>query len=208
MTFFLIKVLISKKYVLFWATIVKKAGAILLIILFLFNFFGYRFAFNYLQKQSDVQLQASLDNNNYNEADLLTIKVPLSLPYLNSQDDFERVNGEITIDGKIYKYVKRKISEGNLVLLCLPDYNKMRIESEKSDYFKYANDLAQNNNSKKSDNSKSGFFKNLLSEYNASITEISFLAHVTIRSHSFSCYNSSLPSFPASTPEQPPETTI
>ncbi|HLL41614.1 MAG TPA: hypothetical protein VK369_00680, partial [Segetibacter sp.] len=117
----------------------KKFSAIFLIALFLFNLFGYRILFNYEQQQSDVRLEASLDKQEYNDADLVTIKVPLSLPYVNNQQNFERVDGEITVNGKILKYVKRKITDGNLILLCLPNDNKMRIESAKDEFFKYAN---------------------------------------------------------------------
>lgn len=167
--------------------------------------FGYRWVFNYLQQQSDKRLEASLDRNEYNEADLITITVPISLPYINNQQDFERVDGEITVEGKIYKYVKRKIADGNLVLLCLPDYNKMKIESAKDDFFKYANDLAQNNQSKKSDNSKSGVFKNLVSEFvefTSYFTPACFpVKHIHTNCMQPNFYASS----PHTTPEQPPE---
>ncbi|MCW3079921.1 hypothetical protein [Segetibacter sp.] len=183
----------------------KQPGAILLIAIFLFNLFGYRLVFNYAQQQSDVRLEASFDKNDFEEADLIAIKVPLSLPYLNDQQNFERIDGEITVKGKIYKYVKRKITNGNLVLLCLPDHNKMSIESAKHNFFKNANDIAQNDNSKKSNNSK-GFFKNLTSDYDY---------HITAATRPFSALSDSLyylspqlnylPSSPHSSPEQPPE---
>ena len=133
----------------------KKFAAILLLALFLFNIIGYRIILFYAQRQSDVQLEASLDKDLYDDADLVTITVPLSLPYLNNQSQFERVDGEINFNGKIYKYVKRKVTEGNLVLLCLPDYNKMRLQSEANASYKNISDVATNSNSKKSSDSKS-----------------------------------------------------
>ncbi len=142
----------------------KKLAAILLLLLFLFNLVGYRLWFSYAQQQADIQLESSLDNNQYNDADLITIKVPLSMPYQTVQSSFERVNGEINFNGKTYKYVKRRIVDGEMVLLCLPDQHKMRIESAKTDFFKNTADI-QNNSSKKSDNTKTSVFKNLVSEY-------------------------------------------
>jgi hypothetical protein len=118
-----------------------------------------------MQKQSDNQLLISLDKQDYNEADLVTIKVPLSLPYMNVQQSFDRIDGEINYKGKILKYVKRKIEDGYLILKCLPDQNKMEIESAKEEFFKYANDLVQNNYSKKPTSTKPKAFKNLLVEY-------------------------------------------
>lgn len=183
----------------------KRLSAILLITIFLFNLFGYRLLFNYAQQQSDVRLEASLDNNEFNESELVTIKVPLSLPYLNNQENFERVDGEIKVNGKIYKYVKRRITDGNLVLLCLPDHDKMRIESAKEEFFKYANDLVQNNHSKKSGNSKAGNFKNPVSDYDNFTSEFTTTCSVANILYAFSRQLNHLPSSPHCSPEQPPE---
>ncbi|MDB5249930.1 MAG: hypothetical protein JWQ40_4324 [Segetibacter sp.] len=161
--------------------------------------------FDYAKQQSDVRLEASLDKNEYDESELVTIKIPITLPYQNNWDDFERVDGEFTVDGKIYKYVKRKIADGHLVLLCLPDHNKMRLESAKTEFFKYANDLVQNHNSKKSDNSKSGVFKNLWSEYDSNtmvFTAANFNSEII---HAVAGSVNLFPSSPHSSPEQPPE---
>lgn len=183
----------------------KKVSAILLIALFLFNLFGYRILFHYEQRQSDARLETSLDKQNYNDADLITIKVPLSLPYVDNQQNFERVDGEITVNGKILKYVKRKIIDGNLILMCLPDHNKMQIESAKNDFFKFANDLVQNNQSKKSGSSKSGLFKNLVTE--CCIISADYAPAfqiVQLAYNNTSCLNY-LPSSYCTLPEQPPE---
>jgi hypothetical protein len=169
------------------------------------NFIGYRIVYNYAQQHADIQLEAALDRNIYNESDLITIKVPLSLPYQTEQAEFQRVDGEINFNGKILKYVKRKISEGNLILLCLPDYNKMRLAKEKDDFYKESNSLAQNSNSKKQENSKGNSFKNLLSEYDQpyySFVVTLLEEHV---SNSFLNHQVALSAFPHSTPEQPPE---
>lgn len=183
----------------------KRLSAILLIALFLFNLFGYRVIFNYAQQQSDFRFATSLDKNDYNDADLITIKVPLSLPYLNNQQNFERVDGEITLNGKILKYVKRRITDGNLVLLCLPDNNKMRIKSAKDEFFKYANDLVQNSQSKKSGNTKSGVFKIFLSEYDINNFEHNFSFCSILKCYNNACGLGFLPSSYYSLPEQPPE---
>ena len=141
----------------------RKLAAILLLALFLFNLFGYRILFNYLQQQSDVNIEASIDANQYNAHDLITIKIPLSMPYQLDQENFERVSGEIKYNGKIYKYVQRKVSGGELILQCLPDESKMKLHSAKDDFFKFANDLQQNNSSKKS--SGADLAKNWISIY-------------------------------------------
>lgn len=178
----------------------------MLILIFLFNLGGYRLWFYYEQQQSDKRLEASIDKNEYDKADLITIKVPLSLPYQTDWKEFERVEGEINLHGKIYKYVKRKVQKGELILLCIPDHNKMQLETAKDDFFKYANDLMQNNSSKKSDNSKAAAFKNLLSEYyQISIDFNKNSIQQTKQSFSLPYQVGNLVSSPHISPEQPPD---
>ena len=93
----------------------KKLITIGLLLLLLFNLIGYRFWFDYIQQESSLQLQATLEKGDYNDQDLLTFRIPLSLPYQTDQADFERVEGEITLNGKIYTCVKRKVCGGELI---------------------------------------------------------------------------------------------
>lgn len=183
----------------------KKLAAIFLIIIFLFNIGGYRLWFYFEQQRSDNRIEVLLDKEAYNEAELITIKTPLSLPYQSNTSDFERVSGEINFNGKIYKYVKRKIDNGQLVLLCLPDKNKMQLEKAKADFFKNTNELAQNDNSKKSDNSKSISFKNTGSDYDqySFSFKINLVNNIQVNSGLYKM--DGLISSPHLSPEQPPD---
>ena len=186
----------------------KKPAAIFLIVIFLFNIGGYRLLFYYEQQRSDRQIEALLDKEEYNEAELITIKTPLSLPYQSNTADFERISGEINFNGRIYKYVKRKIDNGNLVLLCLPDKNKMQLEKAKEDFFKNTNDLAQADNSKKSDNSKSISLKNAVSDYEQYLFSFK-INSINNLSFNFGIYKiEDLISSPHISPEQPPDITL
>ena len=59
----------------------------------------------------------------------------------HNSDGFERFEGEITLNGKKYKYVKRKYIDGNIIFLCIPYYNKMHLEAVKNNYVQNINDL-------------------------------------------------------------------
>lgn len=142
----------------------KQLIAIGLLALFAFNLIGYRACFFFLQQKADVQLQAALDKDSYNEKDLITLQVPLSLPYQTDWADFEKVEGSITINGQSYKYVKRKVFHGNMILLCLPDPTKMKLETARDEFFKLANDLQSTPPVKKS-SSQTSFAFNILSDY-------------------------------------------
>jgi len=129
---------------------VKKLATILLLALLVFNFVGYRLFFSALQQKANSVIVAKIDNQAYNDADLITLTVPLSMPYLQDSKDFESKDGEITLNGKVYHYVKQKISQGNLVLMCLPDDQKTHLQNAKDNFFRLANELQNNTDSKKS----------------------------------------------------------
>jgi hypothetical protein len=106
-----------------------------------FNIAGYRAWFYFAEKKADSKMEAFLDKDQYKESDLIELQIPLNMPYQLEKTRFERVNGEISFNGRIYKFVKRKVSNGNLILLCIRDQNKMQIRQEKTAYGNIANDI-------------------------------------------------------------------
>jgi len=138
----------------------RKIAAILLLALIVFNTIGYKFLFNYLQKKADATLDAKLDKGAYNDNDLVTVKFPLNLPYQNNWQDFERTIGEVTINGQNYKYVKRKVTNDTLYLLCIRHDIKTELQKKANDYFGKVNNLPGNENGKKAE-----LAKQLLTDY-------------------------------------------
>jgi len=192
-------------YILLPVIVRKIASAILICILF-FNLFGYRFVSNYLQKKYDIQLESRLDKNHYNEADLVELKIPIHLAYQTSWSQFERYDGEVELNGILYKYVKRKVTNDTLVLLCIPNQQKMDLLTARDDFFKNTNDLTQNNSSKKSDNSKNISFKKLLSEYDEQSFNVNANSiHTGNRNFGFGYLAENPVNSPHLSPEQPPE---
>jgi len=183
---------------------VKKVATISLLLLLLFNFVGYRLLFYALQQQADKQLQTQLDNDAYNEEDLITITVPLSLPYLTNWKDFERKDGEITLNGKIYHYVKQKVYEGQLILMCLPDEQKMHLENAKDDFFKLANELMSSTSSKKP-GSTPVVMKLVVSDYDKLQTSPNIICFNQISVFYINNFAATLQKGQHLTPEQPPE---
>jgi len=143
----------------------KKIASILLLGLLLFNWCGYRWVINVMQKQADTRLEARLDINDYDESQLIELKVPLNMPYQTDWAEFQRFDGEIEISGVHYKYVKRKIQDGQLVLKCIPNHARQTLESAKQDIFKANNDIQQDNGAKKTGHSAPTVVKNLLGDY-------------------------------------------
>lgn len=145
------------------AIALRKIAAILLLIVLLFNWVGYRLFADFLQHRANVQLEAKLDKNDYHEDELIEIKVPLHLPYQLNWSKFERFDGEIDVNGIHYKYVKRKVYNDSLILLCLPNQTQQKLEKAKDDYFKIVNDIAPSSQKKSEKNNLS--FKNILTEF-------------------------------------------
>jgi len=182
----------------------RKIAAILLICLLLFNWYGYRFVTNYLQKKADKQLDARLDVNDYNESQLIEIKVPLDMPYQNNSSEFERHYGEIEINGQIYTYVKRKIENGNLILKCIANTTKQNLKNADNILFTANNGLDQEHNNK-GNSPFTNIIKTIFSDYdnyslNYNLTAVAYLqSNLLDQEHFF--FNSAF----VPVAEQPPE---
>jgi hypothetical protein len=180
----------------------KQTAAILFLTLFLFNLIGYKYCFIYLQAKEKSAFEASLDREDYNEKDLITFKIPLSIPYQNSQGDFERVDGEITINGTIYKYVKRKVEDGELILQCLPYYKKMSLVKASVEFSNHTNDpLSAGKKGATSSGGKASFSEEY--ELNAR-WNMGYPAGSPVRQHNLFLHSHPLHTFIA-LPGKPPE---
>jgi len=184
----------------------KKIASIVLLGLLLFNWCGYRWVINMMQQNADTKLEAKLDRNEYDESQLIEIKVAVNMPYQTDWADFERYDGEIEVNGIHYKYVKRKVQDGQLVLKCIPNQTKQRLESAKDDLFKITNDLQQDNAAKKSGAPNSILVKNVLGDYD-NLQQLNIPAlYAAVSAQSYNLYQPELvTNLLHSTPEQPPE---
>lgn len=189
------------------SNVLKRIASILLACVLLFNWFGYRILSDYFEQRADFVLEQKLDNSEYDESQLIEIKVPINLPYQTNWNEFERFDGEIEVEGIHYKYVKRKVFNDSLVLLCLPHESKMKLQSARDEFFKLVNDLQHPSQNKKSGNN-SGSVKNPVTEYyrqsnNWLIPKLTAL-HSKFNLNNYSFYS---PGYNV-TPEQPPESII
>ena len=128
----------------------KKPLAILLLLVLLFNIVGYKYVANYFEQKATSDLQASLDQHQYKESDLISFKIHLNLPYISRSSEFENVEGNIDIQGINYQYVKKRFYNDTLEILCVPNFNKSTIKESKNNFAKQLNEIAASNSSKKS----------------------------------------------------------
>lgn len=120
----------------------KKLADSLLIFVLFFNWYGYRLLISYWQGVAEQRLQARLDGDDYDESSLISIKIPAArLSYYNASTRFERIDGEIVIGDAAYKYVKRRIINDSVELLCVRNAEVMQLREARDDFFGKINDL-------------------------------------------------------------------
>jgi hypothetical protein len=184
---------------------VKRIAAILLLSLLLFNWIGYEVYTAILQEHADKSMISSLDENNYNDADLISFKVPavhLS-SYVNSKE-FQRVDGTIDINGVQYNYVKRKYTGDSLELLCIPNRTSTSLQNAKNEFFKLVNDLQHPGQSKKSDQHNTSF-KGFNADYYADTQLIDITNGIQIRQKATDRYLLQIPAVYLTRAGQPPD---
>jgi len=143
---------------------VKKIASIFFLGIFLFNWFGYRLLSTFLENEANAALIVELDNEQYNDEELLSIKLPSNLPYYNNSKHFERMDGEIEINGLHYNYVKFRMYNDTVEYLCIPNQAKSKLSNARDEFYKLVNDLQHPTQSNKTGNSGTGI-KSMLSEY-------------------------------------------
>jgi hypothetical protein len=123
---------------------VRSLAAILLMGLLLFNWLGYRVLDNIAENDAAHRLEARLDRQQYDAHQLILIKVPVThLAYYNSSATFERAYGEIDLNGVPYHYVKRRIYNDTVEMLCIANQVAYKLRQFGNDYFRLVNDIGQ-----------------------------------------------------------------
>ena len=184
----------------------KQLAAILLIGILFFNWYGYQLLTAYWQHKAENTLVARLDRHDYNDSQLISIKVPLtSIDYYNSSTAFERVDGQIDLNGVHYNYVKRRIYNGVMELLCIPNTTATTLAKAKNEFFRQVNDLQQQNQGKKNN----APVKDISKDYTPTAMDLDIpTATATLSTASASLAAANLPLRYTPTAERPPDHTV
>lgn len=97
--------------------------------------------FDYFIHEADNVLNAQIHENQYKSADLVEVKIPVSLPEIYNWDTFHPVKGQVQLRHHCYNYVKLRITKDTLYLMCLPNYVKNMLVRTKVIYAKEIDDL-------------------------------------------------------------------
>ena len=126
----------------------KKIIAILFLFILIFNIIGYKLIIAYYEFKSQTQMAGIIEAKKYAQEDLISLKIPVNLPYSPNNQDFENFEGNIDINGINYQYIKKRIYKDTLEVICIANYSKTYIQ-QSSKYIEKSN-FDFSNSSKKS----------------------------------------------------------
>lgn len=183
----------------------RKIIAIFFFLILLFNIGGYNFAISAFEIKADRNLEALLDDEIYNEADLVEIRVPLNMPYQQRFTEYERHYGNIEIDGASFTYVKKKIQGDVVIFKCIPNQSRQLLKDMRYDITRANSAADMNEQQGTQKQQQTSFAKNSLSEYDDQST-LPSLNQYNNNSLSYNVnYNFFLPVLNTAVPHQPPE---
>lgn len=181
----------------------RKAISIVLVGILLFNVLGFYGLFLSLRMKSTQDLLQRLDHNQYSDAETITLKVPVSLPYTSGNDQYERVNGEIEINGEFFHLVKQKLAQDTVYIVCIKDVQGKKITQVLNDYVKTFSD--KSTSTKNTDK----IFQTIIKDYLPTVLNIEKKDmgwNSTVER--YLCYTTFLGSTHAQQVSQPPETIL
>ncbi|MBS1507106.1 MAG: hypothetical protein JSS79_10710, partial [Bacteroidetes bacterium] len=121
----------------------KKLVTSILIALILLNTVGFYGVFLGLKLKYAHEANENLDRDLISNAEMMTIKVPLAVPYAADQMNYERVSGDFEYQNEVYRLYKQKLSKDTLYIVCFKDVNSKKINQALSDYVKTFADKPQ-----------------------------------------------------------------
>lgn len=120
----------------------KRIIAITLASIVLLNTMGYYLIFLGFHYQNDLAMSKALDSDIYDQSNTITIKVPVSIPYMPYQSDFHKVNGQFEHNGELYRMVKQCYANDTLTVVCVRDTEHKKIDLALADYVRTFSDKA------------------------------------------------------------------
>ncbi len=156
-----------------------------------------------MENKADLRFKAQLDDNRYNESELISIKISAHrMSYYSNSKEFERVDGQVEIGGIQYNFVKRRVYQDSIELRCIPNHTAMQFRTVKNEFFKLLNGL-QHPGQEKKDNTHS--VKDFSTDYytvsDALKIDDPFMSILKASGY----YKATLPLATHTTAEQPPE---
>jgi hypothetical protein len=112
----------------------KKLTSILLLSILLFNVMGYYVAYVGASMQANHEMEYRMNNENMEMAEIFTIKIPASIPYLNNSTNYQRIDGHFEANGKIYQLYQQRFTNDTLEIMCVEDHAEQHLMANLSKF--------------------------------------------------------------------------
>lgn len=129
------------------ASPLKRIASATLVLIILLNTMGYYIMFLGLHYQNNLAMTRALASGVYDPSQSLMLKVPVSLPYMPDQSDYEIVNGKFEYNGELYRLVKQRYAKDTLTVVCVKDSEHKKINQALGDYVKSFTDKTRDTKS-------------------------------------------------------------
>lgn len=118
----------------------KRTLAIAFVAILLLNTMGYYVVLLGMQYTQNAAILKVLDADSYDDANTVTLKIPVAIPYMPDNTDFERVDGLFEHQGEHYRLVKQKYAQDTLTIVCIRDTERKKLDQELSNYVRTFSD--------------------------------------------------------------------
>lgn len=91
------------------------------LALFVLNAAGYYWLLAETHQRSTEEAQVFWQERQNSREDLVTMKIPLAVPYLQGSAEFEATSGQVKFEGEFYQLVQQKLDHDTLHVICVRD---------------------------------------------------------------------------------------
>lgn len=95
--------------------------ALFFLALFVLNAAGYYWLLAETRLRDHEEAQMFWQERQNAVEDLITMKIPLAVPYLQGSAEFEATSGQVKFQGEYYQLVRQKLQNDTLHVVCVRD---------------------------------------------------------------------------------------
>jgi hypothetical protein len=114
----------------------KRFVSVVVLALFMLNIMGYYGVFVGMRYKNTRDFTVRLHAEDYTEGEMLTVKIPITIPYLQELPSATENFVAIEHQGEFYTLVKQRLVNDTLEMVCVRNHERKQIEDALTDYVK------------------------------------------------------------------------
>ncbi|AYB31583.1 hypothetical protein [Chryseolinea soli] len=111
----------------------KRLFSFFFLLLILLNTIGYYEVLLFMERQNYDQAVQKISGNENEISGNLLLKIPLASRFNEDDREYRKAQGEITVEGELYHFVKQKLYQDTLYIICLRDTKTSEVRDALSD---------------------------------------------------------------------------